>query len=171
MHRLLFVSSALLVAGCNPTISFDTTVNGKAQIPGSPTPTGLVTLPINLGLNNINIAQSANLQNNNTDKNHIDHVRVKSLTLTVTQPTPGDISFLRTVKFSVSAPNLPTKQIAHLDAFPAVASVQMQIDGVDLAPYAKADSFSITADGSGVAPPTNTTLEATMVLTIDAHVL
>jgi hypothetical protein len=173
MNRLLFVS-ALLLAGCNPTISFDTTLKGAAQVPGSSVPTSVISLPIDLGLNNINIDQSANLKNSNTDKSHIDHARVKSLTLAVTNPTPGDISFLRTLKFSIAAPGQATKQIAHLETFPALPSAQMTVDVVDLAPYLKADSFSITAEGTGTAPrapPQNTTLEATMVLTIDAHVL
>src|SRR4051812_36924896 len=95
--RRFVLMCALVLTGCNPTISFDTTVKGTSTIPGSAVG-GIIPIPGNLaGLNNVNIGQSANLQNNNTDRDHIDHVRVKSLTLTVTNPTPGDISFLKTL--------------------------------------------------------------------------
>ena len=166
------MAAGALLCGCNPTISFDTSVKGTSQIPGSSVP-GVLQLPANLGgLNNINFQQQANLSNNNTDKDHIDHVRVKSLTLTVTTPSPGDLSFLKTLSLSVASAGLPTKRIAHLEVFPAgQASIAMTLDGVDLAPYAKAASFSINADGSGTAPSQNTSIDATMVMTIDAHVL
>src|SRR3954468_10356954 len=99
---------ALLASGCNPTISFDSNVKGTSQIPGSAL--GSLSGPLALtGLNNINLSQSAAFANNNTDKDHIDHVRVKSLTLTVTQPTPGDLSFLTKLSFTISSQGLETK--------------------------------------------------------------
>ena len=163
---------AFLSAGCNPTISFDTSVKGTSQIPGSNLP-GVLNVPATFaGLNNINIAQQSGFTNNNTDKDHIDHVRVKSITLVVTAPAGGDLSFLTKLAFSVSSQGLPTVEIGHQETFPAGQStVAMTLDGVDLAPYAKAASFSIGASGTGTAPRQDTTIEATMALTIDAHVL
>ena len=164
-------AAALVLSGCNPTISFDSTVKGTSQIPGS----GLGSLsgPLTLtGLNNINLSQQGNFTNNNTDKDHIDHVHVKSMTLVVTAPTPGDLSFLTKLAFTISADGLPTVEIAHQEVFPkGQSTVTMTLDGAELAPYAKAASFSIGATGTGTAPSQNTTIEATMTLTIDAHVL
>jgi hypothetical protein len=166
------LAAAALLAACNPTVSFDTTVKGSSTIPGSNIP-GVLQIPANLaGLSNVSFAQQANLANNNTDKDHVDHVRVKSMTLTVTSPSGQDLSFLQTLSFFVSAPNQAQVRIAHQETFPkGVSSVQMTLDNVDLAPYAKADSFSITTQGSGTAPSQDTTIEAAMVLTIDAHLL
>src|SRR5438105_5753008 len=175
MDRTIALCALPLLAsllGCNPTVTFDTTVMGSTTIPKS-TVGGLISFPGTLpGLNDIRIDQRANLAGNNTDKSHIDHVRVKSMTLTVTTPTPGDLPFLTSLSFSVSAAGQADKRISHLEAFPkGSATVQMQLDGVDLAPYAKADSFSILASGQGTAPTQDTTIEVSTVLTIEAHVL
>jgi len=173
MRNLALAAAAVafLSAGCNPTISFDTSVKGTSQIPGSSL--GALGGPLTLtGLNNINMSQQAGFANNNTDKDHIDHVRVKSLTLVVTAPTPGDLSFLTKLAFTISSDGLPTIEIAHQETFPkGQSTVTMTLDGAELAPYAKAASFSIGATGTGTAPAQNTTIEATMALTIDAHVL
>jgi hypothetical protein len=164
-------ASGLALLGCNPTVSFDTTVQGTSTIPGSAL--GPLSGPLTLtGFNNINFSQQANLANNNTDKGHIDHVRVKSISLTVTSPSGGDLSFLQTLSFSIESPNVPKVEIANLNVFPkGQATVHMALDNVDLAPYAKADSLTITSAGTGTSPSQDTTIGITMVLTIDAHVL
>ena len=171
LPRLALAAAAISLAGCNPTVSFDTTFTGKSTIPGSTL--GSLSGPLTLtGFNNINFSQQANLQNNNTDKSHIDHVRVKTATLTVTSPSGQDLSFLQSLSFTIASTGQPTKIIAHQTVFPSgQTSVQLVIDGVDLAPYAKADSFSIGSTGNGTAPPHDTTIDINMVLTIDAHVL
>jgi hypothetical protein len=162
--------ASLVLIACNPTVSFDSPVEATATIQGSSLP---ISGPLTgLGFNNINFNQSANLSNNNTDKDHVVHVTQKSFTLSVTSPSGGDLSFLQSLAFSVSAANLPTVEIAHQTVFPkGQASVDMVIDNVDLAPYAKADSFSITSTGSGTAPSKDTTIDIKLVLTIEAHVL
>ena len=171
MRSLFAALAGLLLAGCNPTVSFDTTVKGTSTIPGSPNQLP-ITLPNNLGFNNVNFSQSSDFVNNNTDKSHIDHVRVKTATLTVTSPSGQDLSFLQSLSFTIASTGQPTKTIAHQTVFPSgQTSVQLVIDGVDLAPYAKADSFSIGSTGNGTAPPHDTTININMVLTIDAHVL
>ena len=168
---LALAAAALALAGCNPTVSFDTSIKATSKIPGSTLGSLGGSLPL-AGFNNINFAQQANLANNNTDKSHIDHVRVKSLTLTVTTPSPGDLSFLSSLSFSIEAPGVAKVEIANLSVFPKnQQSVQMNLDNVDLAPYAKADSLTITSAGAGTAPGQDTTIDIAMVLTIDAHVL
>jgi hypothetical protein len=167
----LFAAAGLALAGCNPTVTFDSTVHGSSTVPGSAL--GSLGGPLNLtGFNNINFSQQAALQNNNTDKNHLDHVRVKSLLLTVTSPSGSDLSFLTSLAFSIEAPGVAKAQIAHQTTFPkGQAAVQMLIDAVDLTPYAKADSLTITSAGAGTSPAQDTTIDINLVLTIDAHLL
>jgi hypothetical protein len=46
-----------------------------------------------------------------------------------------------------------------------------RVSRLTIAPYAKADSFSITTKGTGTQPPQNTTVEADLSLHIVANVL
>ena len=55
MRTALVSLAAVLAAGCNPTVSFDTTVKGNAVVRGSPNPLP-VQLPSSLGFNNISFA-------------------------------------------------------------------------------------------------------------------
>jgi hypothetical protein len=168
---LASLCALLLAAGCNPTVSFDTTATGQGTIPGSSL--GALSGPLALtGLSSISFNGSGDFKNNNTDKDHITSVKVKSISLQVTSPSGQDLSFFSSLAFSIGAASQPTIQIAHQSLFPkGQSTVQMTVDPAELAPYAKADSFSIGATGSGTSPPQDTTISVTMVMTVEAHVL
>ena len=71
-----------------------------------------------------------------------------------------------------TSPQLPAKEIAHLEWFPAGAtSVKLILDDVDIADYAKADSFTITTQASGRSPNQDTTIEAGLTVNIHADPL
>ena len=105
----------------------------------------------------------------NTNKDHIDSARVSRLTVKVVGPSDANLSFISTLELDIQAPNLPLVRIAEIASIPAGAtSVDLQIDDQEIAPYAKADSFS---KGSATQPPKDTTLEADLALHIVANVL
>jgi hypothetical protein len=106
----------------------------------------------------------------NTAKNRVQSARAKKITLTATDPAGQDLSFLNSVAFSISASGLPTVQVAHLSPFPAASSVDLQLDDVELAPYLKADSFSITTAVTGTPQQHPITLQADLDLGVTASV-
>jgi hypothetical protein len=133
--------------------------------------TGVVplTLPIP-GLQNVNASNLQGFPSNQTAKDHIQSARAKKITIKVTSPTTQDLFFLSSLAFSISATGLPDKQFAHLAPFPHAPSADLTLDDVDLAPYLKADSFSISTTASGTPPPQDTVVEADLVLGIEASV-
>jgi hypothetical protein len=177
MRRLGFLTALLLMSSCSSLLSFDVDSPGTATIQHGPPGTGLLggTLPGFSGFDNFNMSQTQAFKNNNTNKDHISSCRLTKLRLTVTSPaaSPGnDLSFLTSIQFYISAPGLPDQLIASSSALPAGQSVvDLTLENVDIASYAKADSFSITTKATGHAPAQDTTVRADLTLNIHASLL
>jgi hypothetical protein len=169
MLRLLATALAVSVLwGCNPTINFDVTSSSSTQIPGAFVP---------IALNNasytsapIDIAQASGFDSAQTAKDRIQSAHMKKLTLSVTAPPGGDLSFLTSIAVQISAQGLTSVQVAHLSPVPAAASADLVLDGVDLAPYLKASSFTLTTTVSGNSPSKNTTVQGDFTVNVDASV-
>lgn len=87
---------------------------------------------------------------------------LRQLTVSVVSPDSQDLSFLDEVELWVSAPGLPDARIAHGGPYPAgTMSADLELDGVDIAPYAFADGPSIGTIAGGQPPEADTTLRAT----------
>jgi hypothetical protein len=165
-------AALLLVAlcACHPTIDFDLTQSATGTIPGSPL-SGVVTLQLPLpGLQNVNTSNVQGFPSSRTAKDHIQSARAKKITLTVTSPAGRDLSFLSSAALSISATGQPSKQFAHLSPFPAATSADLQLDDVELAPYLKADSFSITTDVTGTPQRQDVSLRADLDLGVTASI-
>ncbi|MFL5368468.1 MAG: hypothetical protein ACJ781_23555 [Myxococcales bacterium] len=169
MRRAALLSSLLLL-GCHPTVDFDLTQSGSGTIPPSPRPVPEQSLTFAIPeLQNVNPSNVKGFPGN-TAKDHVQSARAKKVTLTVTDPPGQDLSFLRSVAFSISAGGLPTVQVAHLSPFPAAASADLQLDDAELAPYLKADSFSITAAVTGTPQQHPITVQADLDVGVTASV-
>jgi hypothetical protein len=178
MRNFALPACLALLCGCSSLLSFDVNSSGTASIQGSPTG-GLLGNALGGGFggfNNFNVSQSQDFKNENTNKDHISECRVTRLTLKVLKPVPpaagSDLSFLTQIDFFITAPNLPRLHIAGVKNPPVgQASVDLALDNVDIAAYAKSDTFSITTDAQGRAPASDTTIEADLGLNIHASLL
>ena len=169
MTRLASLVPALALVGCGTVVSFDVSQKAQTTIPAGGPVAGVLG---GFGFQNLNFSQSSDFQNNNTSKDHVRECRLKQLTLKVVSPPGQDLHFLTKVEFFVEAPNLEKKRIASGTSFPSgVASVDLVPDDLDLAPYVRADSFSITTAATGTSPSQQTTLEADLTLNVHASVL
>lgn len=153
---------AVVLSGCSSLLSFDVQQSGQTTIQGG----GLLG---SLGFGSFSFNQSQDFQNNNTNKDHISECRLTKLTLKVV--SGSDLGFLQSITFYVSAPNLPKQKIASKTAIGAVRTVDLDLENVDIAQYAKSDQFSITTDAAGSAPAQTTTIEADLTLNVHASIL
>ena len=165
---------SLLLAGCPGLgqVAFDVDSPGQSTVRGSPAGGLLPTFPGFPAFGTMSFSQNASFQNNNTNKDHVSSCRAKKLTVKIDSPATANLSFISSIEFHIQAPNLPDVRIAELSPIPAGSTtVDLQLDDVELAPYAKADSFSITTKGIASVPPQDTTIEADLTLHIVANVL
>jgi len=158
-----------LLCACHPTIDFDLTESGTGTIPRAPVSIPLSgTLPLPQ-LQNVNSSNLQGFPSSQTAKDHIQSARAKKITLTATSPAGQTLSFLSSVAFSITAPGQPTKQFAHLSPFPNTSSADLQLDDVELAPYLKADSFSITTAVAGTSQTHDVQIKADLDLGVTAN--
>ena len=169
MRRIPLGLAALLCA-CAPTLAFDVDAAGTALVPGSPLG-GVLNLPADLGgFGNIDLSTQTGFYGAQS-KDRITNARVERFTLRVLSPATQDLSFFTSAAFFIFAPGLPRVQFAHLSPFPAATAADLMLDGgVDLTPYAKASSITITATATGQAPMQDTKIEAAVTFRIDAAI-
>jgi hypothetical protein len=168
MRRLLAAVSVSVLCGCNPTINFDVTSSNSTQIPGF-----FGSLPLNnvsYTTPPIDIAQQTGFNSAQTAKDRIQSAHAKKLTLSVTAPPGADLSFLTSIAVQIAAQGLPAVEVAHLSPVPAAPSADLALDDVDLAPYLKASSFTLTTTVSGTFPSRNTTVQGDLTVNLDASV-
>ncbi|TMB29673.1 MAG: hypothetical protein E6J62_15800 [Deltaproteobacteria bacterium] len=171
--RRTALAFGILLCACHPTIDFDLTQSATGTIPRVPPPLPIPPGPVTLTLpipqlQNINSSNLQGFPSSQTAKDHIQSARAKKITLTVTSPAGRDLSFLTDVTLTISAPGQPTKQFAHLSPFPAATSADLQLDDVDLAPYLKADAFSITPTVTGTPQRQDVAIKADLDLGVTA---
>jgi hypothetical protein len=164
-----FAIAVLLCTGCSGLIGFDVSSSGQSTIQGSPT--GALLPPAFQSFNSMSFSQSAQFQNNNTNKDHISACRLTKLTLKIVSPTGSTLAFLTKIDFFIQAPNLAQVHIAGLNPVPGTATADLVIDTLDIAAYAKSDTFSITTTASGQTPAQTTTIEADLTLHVNASLL
>lgn len=159
--RLVVPALMLLSLGCG-LIQFDVHAEGDAQIQGCQ---GLQCVLASLGFGSfgaLDLSQSQEWRDNNANKDKIRSATLTSIALDVTVPDGGDLSFLKNLKFYVSAPDAGKVLVAEGSTFPAGQShVDLGTHSeVELMQYVKASSMTITTDVQGTQPKQNTTIHA-----------
>ena len=182
--RFAFAPVLLVAASCGANLpSFDVHATSKSTIPhqdcglacGLSNAFGGLSGPFgNLG--NFDFSTQSDFKNQGVPKNHITSVKLTAAHLvasaTAAGCTPADFSFLSSLEFDVGTSGQPTVRIAHAEgpgggAFTS-STLDLTLDDVELAPYATADTMSITTKANGHAP-TKCDIDVNAALTF--HVL
>ena len=125
------------------------------------------------GFLKMDISQNEELKNQGVKREQIDSVKIESISLTITSPDDGsqDFTFLDDLEFYVDADGLDKKLIASGANFAAgLTTIGLDVEDVELAPYAAADSMDITTEARGSPPDQDTTILGTIKLNVDVNV-
>ena len=160
------------LATCSGVDNFRITESSESSISGA---TIVEILLGDLGFGdwlNLDITQNETLANQGIERHQLDSVHLYSLTLDIIDGHPEqDFSFIETIRFYVESPGLESKLIAQGGPFvDGLTSVGMDLEPVNLASYAGAESMTITTDVTGRRPDRRTTLKAEIVLSVDVSV-
>lgn len=173
MHTDRFVAAlaaAALFVACNGKL-FSVTLEESSEIVverGTP----LEVLLGDFGFDeftDLEIRDDTRLENQGVAPGDISDVYFTSFVLTAASPSGADLSFIDTLAFYVEADGLPRQRIAFQDSFPAgQATVELELDGVDLTEYVVAPSMDLTTEVSGGRPDVDTTVRADFALKVGA---
>jgi hypothetical protein len=176
MKKLLFallLVSLTTVFSCtknNLEADFTVTDTENFTIP----PNSILTLPSILTPAFPTSTWQGDFTNNNTDKNHIKELKLKTLTLSITNPPNKTFGFIKNIEIYIQAKNLPDTKIAYIENnSPNSGSVlNMNVVDVDISAYAKADSFTLRVESTPQQTNTdNVDVKADMSFAVKANVL
>jgi hypothetical protein len=162
----------LAVAGmatCDNLDNFDIDVNAKATVPKGTVIDELLAALSFDALASIDLTQE--LENQGVTKDDVDSVRITAFTLTIEAPQGQTFDFLDSVAFSAETDGQPSVVVARIDPVPKGAStLELTVTGAELKPYVVAPKMRISATVKGTRPMQDTTVDAKVVLDVDAHV-
>lgn len=169
-HSLPFCF-AFALAACGGLDTFTIEQTAQTTVSGASI---LEQLAGDLGFDDLatfDVTENETLANQGVTKNQIDSVTISTLSLRVLSPMDGDFTFLDSLEFFVSSGDMQTERIASGGPFAMGDSeVFMNIDMVELVPYATADSMMITTQVEGRRPDQETQIEARIELLVDVSV-
>ncbi len=142
---LFFFFLAIFVySGCSKLdefTKFDLEYSETVIVPS----TAGLNLPFNLLTPDIETDTESTFAVNDTRKDLIEEILLKSLQATLTDPANGDFSFLKSVNIFLSADELPEIEVAWLNEIPANPGnfLELMTTEEDLKDYIKKDAFSL----------------------------
>jgi hypothetical protein len=148
MYRVLKICLAVLfvafnMSSCkkiNKSIEFRLDFSTEVIVPSS---TG-INIPFNVITPEVETNAEASFAANDTRKDLIEEINLEELRISIKSPQGEDFSFLKSVVVFIKADGFEEKQIASLDNVPEnVFELDLVPTGEDLAPYVKAESFSL----------------------------
>lgn len=160
-----------LFLGCTGSFPVAFSETAEASIDGTGPIGSWIELVSDLGFDSfteMDISNSAELQNQGVAPGDIDSAHVTEFVLRVVEPSDGDLSFLSSLEIWVEAQDLEPVLVAHHYNFPdGEREIYFTIEDVDLVDYVVSDSLNITTNASGQAPVDDTTVEASVSFVVD----
>ena len=153
---------------CAQATSFSTTVDAQTEIEGG----GLLEqLAGDMGFDSFiafDLTANEQFANQGVERHQIDSVRLTALRLSA---SAGDFTFLDRLEFFVEAEGQERVRIAHGGPFPeGQSAVELELDDVDLAPYAAAPAMDLKTVVQGRRPDQDITIDAGVDFLIDVNV-
>ncbi|MGE4289480.1 MAG: hypothetical protein AB7E36_12385 [Salinivirgaceae bacterium] len=146
MKKVSFLSLILiaLLAGCDKLdklTQFTLNYEENIVIPSS----FGIELPFDIYTPEIESNTASTFSVNNTRKDLIEEISLKTLTLTLTDPSDSDFSFLNEIHIFISADGLDETEIAWKETIPNDVGTVLSLEttGVNLKDYILKDNFSL----------------------------
>jgi hypothetical protein len=166
MMRALALVPAVLLLACGKPTQVDLTQSGTVTVKGAPggapLPPGAFT-GLDLTLNRSVLDQQG------IDTSRVASAELVGFRISVLSGA-ALTSWLDSAAFYVEAPGVPRKLLGQKTGIrsldPRSAFVDLESSALDLMPYLLAASTTVTAEGSGIQPDADTTVQATATIQV-----
>lgn len=170
LMALFFVSCDDVKDALSELTKFDLDYESEVRIPA----TTLVNSPISLNTPAVTTNSNSRFENNDTNADLVESVKLKSMTLTITEPNDGNFDFLNEIKIGIKADGLDEVEIAVATDIMEDGKriLEMATSDVELKEYIKKDEYSLN-----VSTTTDQTIseehiiEIKSVFAVDAEIL
>jgi hypothetical protein len=162
--------TVLSIASCSKglnTVEFTINYTSSFDVPSS---IGLNT-PLSFPTPDVSTNSTDEFKKHDVSVDKIKEVKLKSLQLSITNPSGSNFSFLKSIHIYISSPNISETEIGYLNDVPATEVINLILIGTDLAPYIKANSFKLRSQITTDETNPQTTIKTDMNFDVTAKVL
>ncbi len=173
MKRLLAAAalSLTVASGCTPEVDFDVTIEGDATVQqGSLVETLLAQFGFE-SLVTFDLSESQAWQNNDIRKDQVTSTTLRQLRLSAAAPDGATLDFIDHIQFTAEAPNVEAAVVAAKDVAQGATEFDCDLLGVELAPYVRAETMTLSTDVSGRRPDVDTTVHVAATFHVVAKVI
>ncbi|MFT5243076.1 MAG: hypothetical protein ACJA1H_000150 [Glaciecola sp.] len=126
--------------------------------------TTIINTPFNLDTPDVTTESESSFENNNTHKDLIESIKLKTIKLTIEAPENGDFNFLKEIHIYINTENVEEIEIANSFDLENTDSGVLELDvlGQELKDYIKEDRFNLR-----VKTVTDETISETHDIVID----
>jgi hypothetical protein len=141
--------------------------------PGDPLGGALTAFPPVSGLTQYDFNTNPDFRNAGVTKDAVSSAVIDSVQVKITAPSTQDFSFLDNLQLLAAATGRQAAVIAQkssirqLNLRPPNPTLTLDTTGAQLKPYVTAPNMSILVQGSGNAPPNDTTISITLGMEVD----
>ncbi|PYE83344.1 hypothetical protein DFQ11_101777 [Winogradskyella epiphytica] len=162
-NLLLLCLSFVMLSNCDvidELTHFDIDLQTNYSVPA----TTLIDTPFNFNTPEVTTESESTFENNDTNSNLIESIKLKRIKLTIDSPTEGNFNFLREMHVYIKADNVEEVEIANIYDLQNTNSNNLELDvlGEELEAYIKKDSYQLR-----IKTITDETLNQTHDITID----
>ncbi|MDN3665034.1 hypothetical protein ACFFU1_02250 [Algibacter miyuki] len=120
---------------------FDLDLQTRYSIPAST----IVNVPASLATPDVTTESESTFENNNTNKDLIESIKLKNIKLSIETPEDGNFNFLKEIHVYIEADGLDELEIANMYDLENTNSSALDLDVLDqeLKAYIKKDSYSL----------------------------
>ncbi|SHI72099.1 hypothetical protein [Algibacter luteus] len=108
-------------------------------------PVPVVGVPVSLFTSDIETNTETTFENNNTNANGIESIKLKSLKLVISSPETGNFNFLKYIQIYISTENVEEVEIANLFDIQNTNANSLELNtiNVELKNYLQEDAFKL----------------------------
>lgn len=132
-----------------------------------------VDVPLPVPTPDVTTNSTSEFSNNGTTTSLVKEIKLKEITLTITNPSGQNFNFLKSAHIFIGADNLSDLEVAYIDPVPGnVTSLNLTTTGSLLDPYIKAPKFKLKATVvTKEIIIQNVTIKANIVARVKANLL
>ncbi len=143
-HLYLLFTLYLFLLNCSvidELTKFDIDYEISYTIP----PVTIINEPVSLNTPDIETENEATYENNNTNKNSVESIRLKSITLDIASPNTANFNFLKEIYIYIKTENQEEIEIANLEDLENTDTTFLELDTLnkELEKYVKDDTFTL----------------------------
>ena len=136
--------------------------------------TTLINSPLSLNTGDVETESETTFSNNNTNKDLIESIMLKSIVLSIKNPENATFNFLKDIRIYINSDNQEEIEIAHLLSIENTNANTLMLNtlGKELEAYVKADSYKLrieTTTDETVAQQTDISIKN--IFEVDAKIL